>query len=265
MNNKLKIFDYKNHKVRTIIKDGETLWIAKDVCKVLGIKQYRDTIQRLDEDERVSVLVDTLGGKQEMIAINERGLYNIIFVSRKPDAKKFKKWVTHEILPSIRKYGAYISKEKLHDLSIENALNIINAQQKEIQQLTLKIEEDKPKVLFSDAVTIYDCTIDIGELAKILKANGIDIGQNRMFEYMRMDGFLMKRRGAWNYPTQKAMNLRLFEIKKTIYLQGAKTLIVRSNVQVTGKGQIYFLNKFLTQKKADLLDERQIHFDNFGE
>lgn len=88
---------------------------------------------------------------------------------------------------------------------------------------------------------------------------------NRMFEYMRMDGFLMKRRGAWNYPTQKAMNLRLFEIKKTIYLQGAKTLIVRSNVQVTGKGQIYFLNKFLAQKKADLLDERQIHFDNFGE
>ncbi len=265
MNNNIQIFDYCNKKVRTVMKNDELWFVLKDVCDTLSICNHKNIARKLDTDEKEVHIMDSLGGAQKITIVSEAGLYKTIFKSYKPEAKNFMRWVTHEVLPSIRKHGAYISREKLQGLSIENALNIINAQRKEIQQLSLKIEEDKPKVLFSDAVTISACTIDIGELAKILKANGIDIGQNRMFEYMRMDGFLMKRRSAWNYPTQKAMNLKLFEIKKTIYLQGAKTLIVRSNVQVTGKGQIYFLNKFLTQKNAVLLNDKQLNFDNFGE
>ena len=192
--NELKIFEYENNAVRTTLKNGEIWWVLKDVCDALGIKKYRDVIERLDPDEREPILVDTLGGKQEMTAINESGLYNVIMISRKPAAKKFKRWVTHEVLPSIRKHGAYITSDKMEELMNDSDtwVKLIRTLQQERREKTMlqnQIDQDRPKVIFANAVATADTDILVGELAKILKSNGIEIGQNRLFERLRTDGF----------------------------------------------------------------------------
>ena len=249
--NGLQVFSYEGNEVRTVQKGSEILWVLKDVCSILGIEKYRDAAARLDDDEREPVLVDTLGGRQEMIAVTESGLYSIILLSRKPEAKKFKRWVTHEVLPTIRKHGAYVTPAKLEELMNDpdswiKVLTALKEERAAKERLRLEAAENKPKVIFADAVSVSEGTILIGELAKILKGNGIEIGQNRLFEKLRQDGYLIKRKGTdYNAPTQRAMDLGLFRVKETAITHSDGHVTISKTTKVTGKGQQYFINLFL--------------------
>ena len=381
----LQIFNYNNNEVRTVLIDGEPWWVLKDVCDVLELTSPNKVAGRLDDDEKGRSSIPTLGGSQELTIINESGLYNVIIRSDKPEARNFRRWITHEVLPSIRKhYNATNSAKSLdisRDISTDTRLQIFNnsefgelgvlmiedkpyfpatecarllgyrdatnaikqhcrwvvkhhlphpqSQTKTIEvnfisegdlyrlitrstlpaaekfelwvfdevlpsirkhgaymtaatfaeltkdpkswiklltaldeemdahaetraakeQLQLEAEANAPKVVFADAVTDSECMILIGELAKILKGNGIEIGQNRLFAQLREDGYLIKRKGLdYNMPTQMAMELGLFMIEeKVLYQRGG--LVVKT-VRVTGKGQQYFVNRFLSEARA---------------
>lgn len=249
--NELQIFNYNGNEVRTIQKDGEPWWVLKDVCGILGISKYRDTASRLDEDERGSVRVDTPGGEQEMTIVNESGLYNVILRSDKPEAKPFRKWVTSEVLPSIRKHGAYMTPQKIEevllnpDTVIQLATNL-KAEREKRMELERQAEKDKPLVTFANSVSVAKASILVGELAKLLKQNGIEMGQNRLFTWMRENGYLISRKGAdYNMPTQRSMEMELFEIKLTTISHGDGHTSLNKTPKVTGKGQIYFINLFL--------------------
>lgn len=249
MNNLTKLFDYQNRQIRIIIIENEPWFVAKDVCEVLDISKHRDAVARLDEDERGSVIVDTLGGQQEMAAINESGLYSLIMVSRKPEAKVFKRWVTHEVLPAIRKHGGYLTPAKIEevllnpDTLIQLAQNL-KAEQERNKALSSKVEQDKPKVLFADSVAASKTSILIGDLAKLIKQNGYDIGQNRLFDWLRDNEYLIKGGSSRNMPTQKSMDLGLFEVKESTVNNPDGSIRVTKTTKVTGKGQIYFINAF---------------------
>lgn len=251
--NDIQIFNYSGNEVRTIQKDGEPWFVLKDVCAVLGISKYRDTAARLDADERGSVELDTPGGMQNMTIINESGLYNVILRSDKPEAKPFRKWVTTEILPSIRKHGAYMTENTLENMiaSPEFGIKLLTALQEEREQrvkLEAKVESDAPKVLFADAVNASHTTILVGELAKLLKQNGKDIGQNRLFAYLRDNRYLIKRSGRdYNMPTQRSMERGWFTIKERTVQEPNGSISVKKTPLVTGKGQQYFINLFLGQ------------------
>ena len=186
-----------------------------------------------------------------MTAVNEAGLYSLVLGSRKPEAKAFKRWITHEVLPTIRRTGGYVNSAEAfigHYLphADESTRTMFRAQLKAIEELNAKIEADKPKVLFADAVSSSDTTILVGEMAKILKQNGVDIGQKRFFEWLRQNGYLIKRKGSeWNMPTQRSMELGLFEIKESTHLDGNGCNITTKTPKITGKGQQYFIGEFL--------------------
>lgn len=238
---------FKNNtfgNVRVLEQNGEPWFVAKDVCECLAISKHRDAISRLDADERGSVKVDTLGGKQEMATVNEYGLYSLVLSSRKPEAKEFKRWITHEVIPSIRKYGSF-------NMAIPRTLpDALNAYAREIeahQKTQALLEAQRPKVLFADSVAASHTSILVGELAKILHQNGIkDMGQNRLFTWMRNNGYLISRKGTdYNSPTQRAMELGLFQIKETIVSHADGHTSISKTTKVTGKGQQYFINKLL--------------------
>lgn len=248
----LKIFENKEFgKVRTIMTDGEPLFIAADVCKALDIKNFTQAVSRLDTDERAML---NIGRQGRTNVVNEYGLYNLVLASRKPEAKAFKRWITHEVIPAIRKHGGYLTPDKTEellndpDLIIQLATNLKEeraARSQAEQQLAVA----KPKVLFVDAVAASDSTILIGDLAKIIKQNGHAVGQQRMFKWLREHGYLIKRMGAdYNSPTQKAMELGLFKIKETAITHSDGHVTVSKTVKVTGKGQQYFIAKFEAKK-----------------
>ena len=251
--NELQIF--KSHEfgeIRTTIQNGEPWFVAADVCKALVIKNNRDAINRLDNDEKNTVaLTDGNRGNPNTTIVNEAGLYSLVLGSRKPEAKAFKRWITHEVLPTIRRTGGYVNSAEAfigHYLphADESTRTMFRAQLKAIEELNAKIEADKPKVLFSDAVSSSDTTILVGEMAKILKQNGVDIGQKRFFEWLRQNGYLIKRKGSeWNMPTQRSMELGLFEIKESTHLDGNGCNITTKTPKITGKGQQYFIGEFL--------------------
>lgn len=256
--NNLQIFNYNGNEVRTIQKDGEPWWVLKDVCGILGISKYRDTASRLDEDERGSVRVDTPGGEQEMTVVNESGLYNVILRSDKPEAKPFRKWVTSKVLPSIRKHGAYMTPQKIEEVllnpdTIIKLATELKAEQEKRVALESKVEQDKPLVAFANSVSVAKTSILVGELAKLLKQNGVDMGQNRLFAWMRENGYLISRKGTdYNMPTQRSMEMELFEIKESTISHGDGHTSISKTPKVTGKGQIYFINLFLgTQQNTD--------------
>jgi len=241
---------YGHLEIRSMLFYGVPWFVAKDVCEVLDISKHRDAITRLDEDERGSLLVDTLGGKQEMAAINEYGLYSLILSSRKPEAKQFKRWITHDVIPSIRKHGAYMTPQTIEqaitspDFLIQLA-NKIKDEQTKNKLLEEKIEQDKPKVHFAESVEISKDSILISDLAKLLKQKGVDIGEHRLYRFMREEGYLIKSGSEYNKPTQRSMDLGIFEIK-TGYRSGTGGVTkLTYTSKVTGKGQIYFINKFL--------------------
>ncbi|KKB75323.1 MULTISPECIES: phage antirepressor [Bacillus] len=256
MNELQKVFNYQNHQIRTAVKEGEPWFVAKDVCSVLEIKNNRDALARLDEDEKGVVLTDTLGGTQELTAVNEPGLYTLILGSRKPVAKQFKRWITHEVIPTIRKTGGYVAND---DLFLQTYLSHADEQTKLLFKTTLQtlekqnkqIETMKPKALFADAVETSESSVLVGELAKILQQNGVKIGQNKLFQWLRENGYLIRKNGeSYNLPTQRSMDMGLFEIKKRTVNNPDGSIRVTRTTKVTGKGQVYFVNKFVSSHSA---------------
>lgn len=249
--NNVQLFDFKGNQVRILTDEkGEPWFVAKDVCEVLGHSNASMALERLDNDERSKF---NLGRQGETNIVNEAGLYALVLGSRKPEAHEFKRWVTHEVLPSIRRHGVYATDATIDhilndpDFGIKLLTNLKDerARRREAERA---IEAQKPKVLFADSVAASRTTILVGELAKILKGNGVDIGQNRLFQWMRDNGYLISRKGTdFNMPTQKAMELGLFFIKETNVQHSDGHITVNKTPKVTGKGQSYFVNKFLSR------------------
>lgn len=246
--NELKCFNSEEFgDVRTVTINGDPWFVGKDVAAALGFTNPRDAISThvFDEDKGVES-IDTLGGKQKMTVINESGLYALVFGSRLKSAQRFKHWVTSEVLPAIRRTGGYQvpapqGKELL-------ALAVLEAQ-KTIEEQNKAIEKMKPKVIFANAVETSHTSILIGDLAKLLKQNGVETGQKRLFDWMREKGYLIKRKGSdWNMPTQKAMNMKLFEVKESTVNNPDGSVRINRTTKVTGRGQTYFVNKFLDSR-----------------
>ena len=241
--NKVKIFNSEEFgDVRTVTINGDPWFVGKDVAAALGFTNPRDAISThvFDEDKGVES-IDTLGGKQKMTVINESGLYALVFGSRLKSAQRFKHWVTSEVLPAIRKTGSYQAPQGKELL----ALAVLEAQ-KTIEEQSKAIERMKPKVIFANAVETSHTSILIGDLAKLLKQNGVETGQKRLFDWMREKGYLIKRKGSdWNMPTQKAMNVKLFEVKESTVNNPDGSVRINRTAKVTGRGQTYFVNKFL--------------------
>ena len=238
-------------QIRTTVKDGEPLFVAADVCRALEISNSRMATDRLDEDEKADVSLTDGSQSRHMTAVTESGLYSLVLGSRKPEAKAFKRWITHDVIPAIRKTGGYVDNEQQF---VETYLPFADANTKALFGQTLaqlraaneQLEQQKPKVLFADAVSAAHTSILVGELAKLLKQNGVDIGQHRLFQYLRENGYLIKRRGSdYNMPTQYAMERGWFEIKETAITHGDGHTSVNKTPKVTGKGQQYFINLFL--------------------
>ena len=237
----IKIFENSEFgEIRTVTVDNEPMFCLSDVCRALGLTQPSKVKERLNEKGVNSIPTLTAGGEQKLLYINESNLYKAIFQSRKESAERFTDWVTSEVLPSIRKNGGYIAgQESLSD--DELLAKALMVAQNKIAEKDRQIERMKPKEIFADAVSASETSILVGELAKLIKQNGIDIGQNRLFQKLRDMGYLTKK----NYPTQKAMDLKLFEIvERTITAANGSTKITQTP-KVTGKGQQYFINKFL--------------------
>lgn len=255
--NAAQTYEHKQFgKIRVIEKEGNPWFIAKDICAALGLAQVSRAIQKLDEDEvTTSKVIDSLGREQTANAISESGMYSLVLVSRKPEAKEFKRWVTHEILPSIRKHGGYLTPEKVEealtdpDTIIRLATNLKN-ERAERQRLEAENRNLTSKALFADAVAASDDTMLVGELAKLLASNDVHIGQNRLFAWLRGNGYLMKR-GSWkNMPTQRSMNMGLFVVKETAVTHADGHVTLSRTPKVTGKGQRYFVDFFLHSSES---------------
>ena len=254
MINELQVFSYEGSEIRTVQLGGEPWWVLKDICDVLELSNPSVIADRLDDDEKAKVdPKQYLGSRSNEPAtvISESGLYNVILLSRKPEAKKFKRWITHEVLPTIRKHGAYVTSAKLEEMISDpeawiKVLTALKDERAAKERLQLEAAQNEPKIVFADAVSVSNGTILIGELAKILKGNGIEIGQNRLFEKLRQDGYLIKRQGTdYNAPTQRAMELGLFRVKETAITHSDGHVTISKTTKVTGKGQQYFINLFL--------------------
>ena len=265
--NEFQLFDFENHKVRALSLNGKAYFVGKDVAAVLGYAKTANAINKhVDVEDKGVTKMMTPGGRQNIQIINESGVYSLIFSSKMPNAKKFKHWVTSEVLPSIRRHGAYMTDEKIEevltdpDTIIKLATQLKDERQQRLIEQQLRkdaenqVHEMKPKALFADSVATSKSTILIGELAKILRGNGVDIGATRLFKWMRANGYLISRKGSdWNMPTQRAMDLGLFKIKETTINHSNGTTSISKTPKVTGKGQQYFINKFL--KGRELVEE----------
>ena len=237
-------------KIRTVTIDNEPGFVGKDVAEALGYSMARNAIlvHVSDEDKKDAPIQGTPGGTQNMTIINESGLYALIFGSKLESAKRFKHWVTSEVLPTIRKTGGY-QMQSLQGKELL-ALAVLEAQ-KTIEEQTAQIERMRPKEVFADAVATSHTAILIGDLAKLLKQNGVETGQKRLFSWMRENGYLIKRNGAdWNMPTQKAMEMGLFEVKESAVNNPDGSVRINKTTKVTGKGQQYFINKFLGMQQS---------------
>lgn len=242
--NELQVF--KNAmfgNVRVLLQGDEPWFVAKDVADTLGYQNgSRDVNRHTDEEDRTKTMLFDGNQNKETILINESGLYSLVLSSKLPNAKQFKRWVTSEVLPSLRKYGTY-------SMDIPRTLpDALKAYADEIEQhnkTKALVEAQRPKVIFADAVSTSDTDILIGDLAKLLNQNGHNIGQNRLFERLRKEGYLISRKGnSYNTPTQKAMELGLFRIKETAITHADGRTTINKTPKVTGKGQLYFINRY---------------------
>lgn len=257
MNNSIQVFNYNDYEIRTVQseRDGNVWFVAKDVCDVLGHTNSRVAVQQLDDDEKDVSEIYTLGGMQEMTIISESGLYTLILRSNKPNAKEFRRWVTGTVLPSVMRNGFYATPATAQKIiedpdTFITVLQELKNQQAKNAELQAQAERDKPKVIFADAVDASKDSILIGNLAKILKQNGVDIGQNRLFAWFREHGYLMNisHGERKNMPTQKSMDMGLFEVKKTVVNNPDGSTRITHTTKVTGKGQVYFINLFLNER-----------------
>ena len=256
--NDLQIFKNSEFgEIRTKMISNEPYFMLSDVCRVLEIKNSRDSKNRLNEKGVATTDILTNGGIQKADFINESNLYKLVFQSRKPQAEKFSDWVTSEVLPSIRKHGAYMSSEVIEktlsdpDYLIRLAINLKEEKAKRALA-EAQIERDKPKVLFADTVSASNKSCLVGELAKLISQEAIrrgeinkKIGQNNLFAWMRSSGYLCKSGERKNQPLQQYVEQGLFELKKGTYVDGNGVNVLTTTTKVTGKGIIYFINKFL--------------------
>lgn len=256
MNNEMQRFDFRGAALRTLTDEaGEPWFVAKDVCDILGMSNPSMAVTALDKDEVAQIdPKDYLGSEnrsnQAVNIVSEPGLYKLIMRSRKPEAKEFQRWVTHEVLPQIRKTGGYIPATDADDdmTILAKAVMIgqrtMEAQKRKIASQQSRIVELEPKARFADAVAASDGTCLVGELAKMLRQNGMDIGQNRLFRLLQADGYLGKSGSNRNVPTQRAMELGLFRIKETTVTHADGHTTVSRTPKVTGKGQRYFIDRY---------------------
>ena len=248
MTSEIQSYNFSGASLRTLTDEaGEPWFVAKDVCDILEISNPSDALKRLDDDERSRF---NLGRQGETNIVNEAGLYVLVLGSRKPEAHEFKRWVTHEVLPQIRKAGGYIPTTDADDdmTILAKAVMIgqrtMEAQKRKIAAQQTRIVELEPKARFADAVAASDGTCLVGELAKMLRQNGMDIGQNRLFRLLQADGYLGKSGSNRNVPTQRAMDLGLFRIKETTVTHADGHTTVSRTPKVTGKGQRYFIDRY---------------------
>lgn len=252
----ISVFEFTNKQIRTTVINGEVWFVAKDVCDMLEVGNVTDAMKRLPESMKGVDSIETLGGSQRMNIINEPGVYKLAFTSRKPEAESFTEFVAGTILPTIRKHGMYATDDVLDKMisSPEFGIKLLTELQSE-RQARIEAEHinhiNAPKVIFADAVSVSQTSILVGDLAKILKQNGIEIGANRLFSWLRENGYLIKRWGMdFNMPTQRSMNLGLFAIKETVITHSDGHTSISKTTKVTGKGQQYFIAKFLSEKEA---------------
>ena len=261
MNNELKIFENPAFgSIRTVEMDGTPYFVGKDVAEVLEYSNPRDALSRHVDEEDKNTVVNPDGnrGNPNMTIINESGLYSLILSSKLPKAKEFKHWVTSEVLPTIRKHGMYATEELLDnpDFAIKVFAELKSEREKrKVLESTVKekeqqIEQDKPKVVFADAVSTAKTSILIGDLAKLIKQNGIDMGQKRLFDWMRSNGYLIKSGSSKNMPIQRYMEQGLFEVKESVVANPDGSSRVTRTTKVTGKGQQYFINLLLSREAA---------------
>ena len=261
-------FTYQDSPVRTVLVDGEPWFVAKDVCDHFGVTNRNRVMQYVDDEDKGGTQINTPGGRQNITTVNESGLYTLLFhlqpskargISEQEVAEKterlraFRRWVTHEVLPSIRKRGGYLTPEAAAEALTDPDFIIrlatdLKAERAKRAELEEARKAERPKVLFADSVATSDSTILVGDLAKILKGNGMEIGANRLFARLREDGFLIKRKGAdWNMPTQRAMELGLFKIKESSHIHSDGHVTISKTPKVTGNGQTYLVNHYLKE------------------
>ena len=248
--NELTIFNNDHFgQLRTVMINNQPWFVAADVCRALEIDDTGRAVGRLDQDESTRIEIahpqnplKTL----EVLAVSEPGLYSLVLGSRKPEARMFKRWITHDVIPAIRSHGGYLTPE-LTERVLTDPDTIIRLATDLKQERSARIEaerriaKDAPKVLFADAVSQTSNEILVGELAKMIRQNGHEIGQNRLYEQLRKDGYIMKNS---TIPTQRAMELQLFRIIERSVIQPNGTTRVTQTTKVTGKGQVYFINKY---------------------
>lgn len=247
---------FKNEElgaIRTVLIDNEPWFVGKDVAEILGYQRTADAIRtHVDSEDKGVGEIQTPGGTQTMTVINESGLYSLILSSKLPNAKQFKRWVTSEVLPSIRKHGAYLTEQKVEevllnpDTIIKLATQLKQEREARMQAEALN-EANRPKVEFANAVAGSDGTISMGDLAKLLKQNGVRTGRDRLYNWMREHGYLMKHGVSRNTPTQRAMEAGWFKVRENVIVSPYGGTIIKKTTLVTGKGQAYFIKKLCHQ------------------
>lgn len=260
MNNEIQQFDFKGASLRTLTDEaGEPWFVLKDCMSILDLGNPTETVKMFDEDEfSTAEVIDSIGRRQQAYIISEPGLYRLVMRSRKPEAKEFQRWVTHEVLPQIRKTGGYIptsesdSDEDIMARAVLVAQKTIDRKNQQLQAKDAQIKMLEPKARFADAVAASDGTCLVGELAKMLRQNGMDIGQNRLFRLLQADGYLGKSGSNRNVPTQRAMDLGLFRIKETTVTHADGHTTVSRTPKVTGKGQRYFIDRYWSRAQPSL-------------
>ncbi len=244
--NEIQLFTFKNEQVRTLLINNEPWFIGKDIAQILGYSNPRDALSKhVENEDKDSVAIrDSIGRMQKTPIINESGVYALIFGSKLPDAKKFKHWVTSEVLPKLRKTGSYsakeMSSEELMAKAFIEAKSIMERQNKEIIEM-------KPKALFADTVAASNSSILVGQEAKLISQSGCKIGQNRFFAWLRENGYLCSKGDNYNMPTQRSREMNLIEIRIRTVTNPDGSVRETKTPMITGKGQIYFLNKFKTE------------------
>lgn len=260
MNNEIQRFDFKGASLRTLTDEaGEPWFVLKDCMSILDLGNPTETVKMFDDDEfSTTEVIDSIGRRQQAYIISEPGLYRLVMRSRKPEAKEFQRWVTHEVLPQIRKTGGYIptsesdSDEDIMARAVLVARKTIERKNQQIASQQTRIVELEPKARLADAVAASDGTCLVGELAKMLRQNGMDIGQNRLFRLLQADGYLGKSGSNRNVPTQRAMDLGMFRIKETTVTHADGHTTVSRTPKVTGKGQRYFIDRYWGRAQPSL-------------
>ena len=262
IDNEIQIFNFENNEIRALNIDGQPYFVGKDVADILGYAdQNKALAMHVDDEDKLNDKTASSLGQRGGWLINESGLYSLILSSKMPNAKKFKRWVTSEVLPAIVHKGVYMTDKKAYDITHDRSgatlADLLQQAADQLKQKDIQIAEMKPKALFADAVATSNRSILVGELAKLIRQNGVDIGQNRLFIWLREHGYLIKRKGTdYNMPTQKSVAMGIFQIKETSITHSNGTVTLTKTAKVTGKGQQYFINKFLCSQRVLPVIER---------